>query len=51
MKNKVFYQKSFLKKFKKLPISIQQKVFEREKIFKKDFFDPQLKTHKLHGRF
>jgi len=38
MKNKVFYQKSFLKKFKKLPISIQQKVFEREKIFKKDFF-------------
>jgi addiction module RelE/StbE family toxin len=51
MKNKVFYQKIFLKKFKKLPASIQQKVFEKEEIFKKDFFDPQLKTHKLHGRF
>jgi len=51
MKDKIFYQKIFLKRFKRLPISIQQKVFEKEEIFRKDFFDPRLKTHKLHGRF
>lgn len=51
MKAKIYYKNIFLKKLKKLPVSIQQKAFEKEKIFKKDYFAPQLKTHKLHGRF
>ncbi|MCK4918271.1 MAG: type II toxin-antitoxin system mRNA interferase toxin, RelE/StbE family [Candidatus Pacebacteria bacterium] len=51
MKVKIYYKNSFLKKFKKLPISIQQKVLKKEKIFIKDYFTPLLKTHKLHRRF
>lgn len=35
---------------KKLNVSLVEKVLERTLIFKKDPFDPRLKTHKLHGK-
>ena len=45
----ILYWPKFAKYFKKLPIEIQKIAVEKEKIFKKDPFNPILKTHKLHG--
>lgn len=43
------YSSSFIKSLKRLPKS-QLKALERqEKIFREDFFDKRLKTHKLKG--
>lgn len=47
---KIFYSNSFAKKYKKLPGSIKDIAEKKEKLFRKDPFDPELKTHKLHGR-
>ncbi|HHD92715.1 MAG TPA: type II toxin-antitoxin system mRNA interferase toxin, RelE/StbE family [Candidatus Portnoybacteria bacterium] len=44
------YSKPFLKSLKKLPKEIIEKAKEKEKIFRKDPFDPRLKTHKLSGK-
>jgi mRNA-degrading endonuclease YafQ of YafQ-DinJ toxin-antitoxin module len=46
---KIFYLKKFIKQYKKLPISIKKQAEEKEEIFRKNPFDPKLKTHKLHG--
>ena len=43
------YSFKFLKQFKKLPKSVKIKSVQVEKIFRKNPFDPKLKTHKLHG--
>ena len=43
------YSPRFKKAFKKLPKEVKLKAVEREKIFRKNPFEPQLKTHKLHG--
>ena len=47
----ILYWPKFAKYFKKLPIEIQKIAVEKEKVFRKDPFDPVLKTHKLHGEF
>jgi len=47
---KVAYQKSFLRQLKKLPVGLQEEVFEKINLFTKDHTHPSLKTHKLHGK-
>ncbi len=47
---KVIYTKKFISEYKKLPRTIRFLLIEKEKIFKKDSFDPRLKTHKLTGK-
>lgn len=43
------YSPEFVRRFKKLPREIKLKAFEKEKIFRKNYRDPRLKTHKLSG--
>lgn len=43
------YSPKFKKQYKKLPKEIKTRAEKREVIFRKDPFDPRLKTHKLHG--
>jgi addiction module RelE/StbE family toxin len=45
----IYYSPKFAKQFKKLSKEIQLSALECEKIFRKNPFDPKLKTHKLHG--
>jgi len=49
-KRQIFYSNKFLHSFKKLPLDLQTKAFERERIFKENIFDSRLDTHKLHGK-
>ena len=44
------YSPEFVRCFKKLPHELKIKALEREEIFRKDQFDPRLKTHKLSGK-
>ncbi|MFZ2205732.1 MAG: type II toxin-antitoxin system mRNA interferase toxin, RelE/StbE family [Minisyncoccia bacterium] len=44
------YSPEFYRRFKKLPQELKIKAVEREKVFRKDQFDPRLKTHKLAGK-
>ncbi len=44
------YSPEFNHCFKKLPHKLKLKAIEKEKIFRKNQFDPQLKTHKLSGK-
>ncbi len=46
---KIYYSSKFAKEYRKLPKEIKVKAEKREKIFRKDPFDPRLKTHKLKG--
>lgn len=46
---KIIHNRDFKKQYKKLPLSIQLKAEEIEKIFRKDPFHPSLKTHSLTG--
>lgn len=48
---KIEYSSKYIHSFKKLPGSIQQKARQKEIVFRRAPFNPQLKTHKLHGRF
>lgn len=43
------YSPKFRKQYKKLPREIKARAEKREAIFRKNTFDPRLKTHKLHG--
>ncbi len=43
------YSPKFIRQYKKLPLQIKTRAEKREVIFRKDPFDPRLKTHKLHG--
>lgn len=43
------YSPKFFKQFKKLPKQVKENAIKCEKIFRRDPFDPKLKTHKLHG--
>jgi len=47
---KIYYSKDFLKSYKKLPISIQNKFEKQELIFRNNPFDLRLKTHPLIGK-
>lgn len=46
---KILYLPKFAREYKKLPRRIQELAERREKMFRKNPFDPRLKTHKLHG--
>lgn len=43
----IYYSSKFAKEYKKLPNKIKTLAEEKEAIFRKDPFDPKLKTHKL----
>ena len=47
---KIFYSTKFAKEYKKLPLKVKRAAEKKEKIFRKDPFAPQLKTHKLTGK-
>ncbi len=47
---KIYYSSKFAKEYKKIPHKIKIFAEEKEKIFRKDPFDPRLKTHKLSGK-
>lgn len=48
--SKVKYSREFFKDLKKVPKEQLRFLKEKEKIFRKDIFDPRLKTHKLKGK-
>ena len=47
---KIFYHSRFFKKYQKLPIKIKLSIEDKEKVFRRNPFDPLLRTHRLHGR-
>lgn len=47
---KIYYSSKFLKEYKRLPIKIKLLAEKQERIFRKDPFDPRLKTHHLTGK-
>jgi len=44
------YSNKFLKSSTKLPKKVLNKAEEKEKIFRQNFFDSRLRTHKLSGK-
>jgi mRNA-degrading endonuclease YafQ of YafQ-DinJ toxin-antitoxin module len=48
---RIEYSTKYLRSFKKLSEEIKEKANEKEAYFKKDPFDPRLKSHKLGGKF
>ena len=46
----IVYTKKFVSDFKKLPKKVRLLAIEDEKLFKKNPFNPKLKTHKLTGK-
>ncbi len=48
---KIKYSSKFIREYKKLSRKIRDLAEEKEEIFRKNPFDPRLKTHKLHGKF
>ncbi len=46
---KILFLPRFAREYKKLPEAVKELAEKKEKIFRKNPFDPQLKTHKLHG--
>ncbi len=46
----IYYSPEFTRLFKKLPQELKIKALEKEKIFRKNYRDPRLKTHKLSGK-
>jgi len=47
---KIYYSSKFLRHLAKLELKQKELAEEREKIFRQNPFDPQLKTHKLKGK-
>jgi len=43
------YSPKFGRQYKSLPKEVKIRAEKREAIFRKNPFDPRLKTHKLHG--
>jgi len=48
---KIYYSSRFLRALKDLPPELGPAVVERERVFRKDCFNPKLKTHKLTGKY
>lgn len=48
--NKIHYTSRFIKDFKNLSKEKQRLATKKEEIFRKNCFDPRLKTHKLTGQ-
>ncbi|MBU1033084.1 MAG: type II toxin-antitoxin system mRNA interferase toxin, RelE/StbE family [Patescibacteria group bacterium] len=46
----IIYSPRFAREYKKLPEKAKSAAEQQELIFRKDPFDPRLKTHKLKGR-
>ena len=46
----IYYDSCFERRYRKLPPRIREFAKVGEKLFRENPFDPQLKTHKLHGR-
>lgn len=46
----IFTHPRFDKNYKRLPKELKERAKSKEKIFRKDPFDPRLKTHKLSGK-
>lgn len=44
------YSPEFKRRFKKLSKEVKLKALEKETIFRKNYRDPKLKTHKLSGK-
>ena len=40
----------FERSYRRLPTNIKEKAKEKESVFRKNLFDPRLKTHKLSGK-
>jgi len=47
---KIYYSNKFEKEYKRLPKKIKDLAEAKEKIFRKNPFDPKLKSHKLTGK-
>jgi len=47
---KIIYGSKFAREYKKLPDNIKDIAEEQEALFRKNPFDPKLKTHKLKGK-
>ena len=47
---KVYYHPQFKKSYQKLPPEIKHKAATKEELFRKNIFNSQLDTHKLHGK-
>jgi mRNA-degrading endonuclease YafQ of YafQ-DinJ toxin-antitoxin module len=46
----IIYSSKFAREYKKLPNDIKDIAEEQETLFRKDPFDPMIKTHKLKGK-
>ncbi len=46
----IYYSPEFTRLFKKLPRELKIKALLKEKIFRENYRDPRLKTHKLSGK-
>lgn len=46
---KIIYSSKFSREYKKLPLEIKDIAEQQEKVFRKNPFHPELKTHKLKG--
>ena len=46
----IIYSSKFAREYKKLPSNIKDIAEEQETLFRKNPFDPKLKTHKLKGK-
>ncbi|MFA6518256.1 MAG: type II toxin-antitoxin system mRNA interferase toxin, RelE/StbE family [Candidatus Shapirobacteria bacterium] len=46
----IIYSPQFAKEYRKIPQQVKLKAEKREKIFRLNPFDPQLKTHRLSGK-
>lgn len=47
---RILFSPNFLKRSKKIPVSVKRKAAEKEFLFRSNMFDPSLKTHKLTGK-
>lgn len=48
---RIFFSSKFKRYYKKLSQELKKQAKEKEKIFRKNPFNPGLKTHKLHGKY
>lgn len=47
---KIYYSSKFAREYKRLPLSVKKIAEKKEKIFRKNPFSNQLKTHRLKGK-
>lgn len=47
---KIYYTPHFVRAFKKLPRRQKEQIDQRLEIFRRNPYDPRLKTHKLKGK-